>query len=439
MRMEVRDSIYCFEIARRSVGRAALHLGIEHMSETALDVMADVLLNYLNRMGRTLSHLAETNGRASSHVNLFDAMRACEMEASPAVQQLHLRDPNQDDPLYSTPSIHSATSLTNINTRDWKGLASFLFGPKWLDDQQDQEEVSNDKAGGKHFPSSTGTAKPGQGWQAPYLDEVPLFPTASETCANPHALAPKVALSLHSEISDEQDERTAEAAATKLQSIPDDVFTAASSWGDVSSNKRNSPDATEKASKSGDVVMKDADSGSPSAKRAKANDGSKLRDASGSNKGKDDDKQKGGNDVDKEEEETAPAMGDTEAQGSQPHVPVFYPQPPSLKVSNAEETRKVLDIDAIAEQQHQQHQHVEGKSPVTADDSHGVRSSLVQLGSYWGSGWDTETANTQLVVPLGRRDQQQQTEARPIIPLGRASGSRVSRILEGSLDAAAMQ
>eukprot|EP00980_Cylindrotheca_fusiformis_P029644 scaffold23642_cov117-Cylindrotheca_fusiformis.AAC.2 len=429
--MEVRDSIYCFEIARRSVGRAALHLGVEHMSETALDVMADVLLNYLNRMGRTLSHLAETNGRASSHVNLFDAMRACEMEASPAVQQLHLRDSNQDDPLYSAPSIENTTSLTNANTRDWKGLASFLFGPKWLEDEKDEEQVSNDKSGGKHFPSSTSASKPEQGWQAPYLDEVSHFPQASETCANPHALAPKVGLSLHSFVADDQDDVSPEAASTKLQSIPDDVFASDSAWGSGTTiNKRKLTDATDNNAKSEDVVMKDADTGSPSSKKAKANDGSKIP-ADGNKDGKQQGSKKDGN-------ETIPATEESEAQVGHPHVPLFYPKPPPLKTSIEEETRKVLDIDDIAKQQQQQQQQVGGKAAATADGSHGVRSSLVQLGSYWGSGWDADSAKTKLVVPLGRREQNVET-TRPVIPLGRASGSRVSRILEGSLDAAAMQ
>jgi hypothetical protein len=148
--------------------------------------------------------------------------------------------------------------------------------------------------------------------------------------------------------------------------------------------------------------------------------------------------QGGSKHINKEEEETTTAAEDT--QETHPHVPSFYPQPPPLKTLTVEESRKVFDIDTIAEQQQQQQQQqqVEGRALATTEDSHGVRSSLVQLGSYWGSGWDAETARTKLAVPLGRREQQQ-SEASPILPLGRASGSRVSRILEGSLDAAAMQ
>lgn len=41
------DAAYCTEIARRSVARAALHLGTEGMETEALDVLGSVLLGYL--------------------------------------------------------------------------------------------------------------------------------------------------------------------------------------------------------------------------------------------------------------------------------------------------------------------------------------------------------------------------------------------------------
>jgi len=78
------------------------------------------------------------------------------------------------------------------------------------------------------------------------------------------------------------------------------------------------------------------------------------------------------------------------------------------------------------------------------DDSQVVRSSLVQLGQYyWGSGWDASTSATsrsKLAVPMGRTaNENPAAVGDPIVPMSRASGSRVSRILEGSMDAIAMQ
>ena len=41
------DSSYCTEIARRSVARAALHLGLDGMEGEALDCMGSILLGYM--------------------------------------------------------------------------------------------------------------------------------------------------------------------------------------------------------------------------------------------------------------------------------------------------------------------------------------------------------------------------------------------------------
>jgi hypothetical protein len=48
------DNVYSHQVARRSVARAALHLGLDSMSEEALDVLGDVLLTYLQRVSLLL-------------------------------------------------------------------------------------------------------------------------------------------------------------------------------------------------------------------------------------------------------------------------------------------------------------------------------------------------------------------------------------------------
>lgn len=444
--MEVKDPIYCFEVARRSVGRAALHLGIENMSETALDVLADILLNYLGRVGRTLSHLVETNGRTSAHANLIDALSACEMEAPPVVQQLHLRDPQQDNQLYSTTSTSNANPfLNNSNwlhnsTRDWKGLASFLFGPRWLDNinngkidqESDDDRGSSEggKHGGKHFPSSNEkTNNNTAGWQAPYPDEVPIFPTTTSTSniSNPHPLSSWVGLSLHRgrEEADQGGDAIADVAEKDLQTMPDNVFqpkslaSTSSPWGGMTSV--NTTTATKKRKHSEDANAANSEASpapvQPNKKAKTINDGETTGD-----------------------KKDFESKGSSEQSKLPPNVPSFYPPPPSTISTSAgkrnvrEESRKVMDMYTNGkiplEQQSEDKTLVEG--------SREVRSSLVQLGSsYWGSGWDASSTVPKLAVPLGRREGGEQEST--IVPLGRASGSRVSRILEGSMDAAAMQ
>lgn len=413
--MEVREPIYTFEIARRSVGRAAFHLGIDSMSESALDVMADILLNYLNRVGRTLSHLVEASGRTSAHVNILDALQACEMVASPAVERLHIRDKSSEDDLFATAA--ASTSRAHLSS-DWRGLAAFLFGPKWLEEKDEDDEGSTSAprqangAGGKVGPSATDDLSQSKsktlGWDAPYLDEVLPFPNASEKCANPHPLPPYVGLSLHRQVDADDDNGEEDADEEALDQIPDNVFT--SSWGSIVKRKADSL-ADGKAAATEDVEMTEA-TDTPPKKKVKIDDGSAKK-------------------AD-EERENRPEEGEREEYKAKIYVPPFYPAPPVMKSATSQVGRKVVDIPPAPR--------IEGKE----EGSKSVRASLVQLGSYWGSGWDDPNSKRgavkPLAVPLGRSDTGEQPgTSELVVPLKSASGSRVSRILEGSLDASAMQ
>ncbi|KAG7362204.1 hypothetical protein IV203_025870 [Nitzschia inconspicua] len=546
--MEVKDQIYSFEIARRSVGRAALHLGITTMSESALDVLADVLLQYLSRTGKAMAHLVESSGRPSSHVNILDAFQACHAVASPAVQRLHLA-PDVEDPQQmmlmgasssaaaavaksgsgttgaaaSAAAAAAAASTSNPggsnnnnynpngksgggssassgkasgtavfgqdSSTDWKGLAAFCFGPKWLEEKDDNdiplthdvdtssrmdidgEDHENGDANGeavarpgagKVGPSAT-TGEPvdgdtdrigrlnsdrqgNKGWVAPYLDDVKAFPKASKKCANPHALPARVRLSLHYRKTDfdaEEAEEEEEAAQAELDEMPDDVF--------VSTNLKASSIEADEATggtwgrmnkRKADEDVNDEDTAPPT-KRVRLNEENALKRV---NVGVTSAADTG---AEEEADDAAPTMPTEFA-----FVPSFYPLPPS--------TKEVVDlgrtvVDLQEEQQKlllQQQQNIypaASSSAVTVvghEESQEVRSSLVHLGQfYWGSGWDaTNTSDgvrKEVIVPMGRPPSAGEgASARPeepITPMSRASQSRVSRILEGSLDAAAMQ
>lgn len=562
--MDVRDPIYAFEIARRSVGRAALHLGITTMTESTLDVLADVLLQYLSRTGKAMAHLVESSNRTSAHANVLDALQACQAVASPAVQRLHLAPDVEDsqqillmgasgsaaaavakggsgtggaasaaaaaakaattagggggssDPtgksggrLLSATGTGSGTAVAGAfgqdSSTDWRGLAAFCFGPKWLEEKDEADDIPlpppaqdatatpNDNDGnrmeidgeeednengdaavarpgaGKVGPSAAAVTAAGggdmdrvgrllntkkrgnKGWDAPYLDEVKAFPRASKNCANPHALPARVRLSLHyrkTDIDAEEAEEEEEAALAELDGIPDNVFVSANlkasgiepdaakdvTWGSMNKRKAGHDDNDDD----------DEDEGTgPPTKRVRLNDGNALRRASSAGRSKI------GAETTKDDDGNMP----TEFA----YVPSFYPLPPS--------TKKVVDlgrtvVDTRAEQQKlllQQQQEtffnpVASSSAVldVPEASQDVRSSLVNMGQfYWGSGWDASTkpvdaeAGGKVVVPMGRPTSiGDGASVRPeeyIAPMSRASQSRVSRILEGSMDAAAMQ
>lgn len=135
------DAAYCTEIARRSVARAALHLGMEGMEGEALDVLGSVLLGYMETVGTTISSNVEASGRSSAHANAYDALNAVELCTAPAASQLG-----------SAPSLVSTASqepfrdhsrLKEAQERGWEGLASFLFGPDWFSIPLEGEDTAD--------------------------------------------------------------------------------------------------------------------------------------------------------------------------------------------------------------------------------------------------------------------------------------------------------
>ena len=221
-----RDSVYCLELAKRSVARAALHLGVATVTQEVLDVLGDVLCSYLERLGSVLAHNVESSGRSSQHVHALDAIRAVELCTSPAVSRVHFTSHGESAaeeadaiPGSAAAAAASASAMDidedknnskdsshkNMHHHDhppgsWQGLAAFCFGPSWQEHEQKEMEVAElQGAGGKVGPKSTFTnqqeesAKDVQeGWRAPFPDEVPHFPVVANrgsVVSNPHSMS----------------------------------------------------------------------------------------------------------------------------------------------------------------------------------------------------------------------------------------------------------
>mmetsp|Transcript_25153 Transcript_25153/g.25508 ORF Transcript_25153/g.25508 Transcript_25153/m.25508 type:complete len:248 (+) Transcript_25153:85-828(+) len=245
----------------------------------------------------------------------------------------------------------------------------------------------------------------------------------------------------------------------ELEGMSDDVFasppvtliatTVGSSWGSINGNNKRKLDRQDTSNN------EDDDNNLPATKKLKLDDGNKVASNNSTKKKKALAKATIGDDENRTNIENNPsAMSDEFL-----YIPSFYPRPPSTKVL-LDERRTVVDDQQqrILQQQRQQQQQQEQqvstskdlpKSLADQDSSQGVRSSLVRMdqNNYWGSGWDQTST---LAVPMGRRMNAVGGNTNlsggataaaevPIIPLNRASGSTVSRILEGSMDAAAMQ
>ena len=164
---EARDDVFCHLIARRSVARAALHLGIDAMSQEALDALSGVLLAYLERVGKALAYSVESSGRSSAHCHAIDALRAVELCTAAAVQRVHIvasgvgvvggmtaRGDDVDEE--SAERVNASViggggsgvgggtgggSVEAAMDVSWKGLAAFCFGPDWHIAEQQQQQT----------------------------------------------------------------------------------------------------------------------------------------------------------------------------------------------------------------------------------------------------------------------------------------------------------
>jgi hypothetical protein len=440
-----RDDVYCHLIARRAVARAALYLGVESVSQDVLDTLGGVVVGYLERLSQVLSHSVEVSGRSSAHVNVLDAIRAVEVCTTAAVQRVHLHATatssnhggvvSSNGLLPSSESVSGDAAVSNYSQQNpaqdvsWKGLAAFCFGPNWHLVQQDGDTIEGttsttrtaaaattiNRTGGKVGPSSLATSsKDGPsfvGWKAPYPEEVPLFPLilGKAPVANPHAgLEERVRQSLHEPRTEAETKDTNE-LENLLETLPDSVFT--NEWGTL-----DTPAQTTAASSSSDTI--------------------------------------------KERPTKRVRLNDPETTESSLLVPFFFPAFPKSTVDMGRTIVESLNHDNDARERSR----VVFSSTTTStttmtprqtaatskDPTLSIRSALLAMdkNDYWGSSWQRQQQRDDvdsIHVPVGRIDASNSaattttsSSSQIIVPLGRASGSRVSKILEGSMEPSAI-
>ena len=165
-----QDITYTNHIASKSIARAALHLGIEHITNDVLYVLSDALLLYMDRIGHYISTFVECDGfvdnynidfdrssssissknnnkklnnpnnskRWSGHVNIFDILHGIECCTSHAVHQVSMDSNNDDD--------NNNNNDMKVVYNHWEGLAEFLFGKDWLNIDINENNINNKKS-----------------------------------------------------------------------------------------------------------------------------------------------------------------------------------------------------------------------------------------------------------------------------------------------------
>lgn len=369
----------------------------------------------------------------------------------------------------------------------WKGLAAFCFGPDWwIGPDRDEQRLRLQQESGGAASINPGAGPPGKigpssaeldsavdaeaaaaldasnrgisvrstgGWNAPFPDEIPNFPTSSLSAASNqrrrgqsrHA-PPRNLYEQERAMSAllEQQQRRAQEddhEEVKLKSMPDSAFLL-HEWGDLkapASTGTTDSDAQQTGTKR-KVALTDpasADANEDGRPRKKA----RITNAEEQKVGTTSLDKDGENDTDAEKK-TSRSVNTAD------YVPSFYPSFPKpsdsmgrtiVDLEEEEESEDAILAKSKAAKEAAKEKELERE--LRSDPALKVRSALVHLGqqdSYWGSGWEAEPGPKQpkkkLAVPQGRVSGDDGAQP-PIMPLGRASGSRVSRILEGSMDA----
>ena len=182
-----QDITYTNHIASKSIARAALHLGIEHITNDVLYVLSDALLLYMDRIGHYISTFVECDGfvdnyyidfdrssrsssrstssknyknnnkkmnnpnnskRWSGHVNIFDILHGIECCTSHAVHQVSMDSNNDDDNNNNDDNNNDNNNGNDMKVvyNHWEGLAEFLFGKDWLNIDINENNINNQKS-----------------------------------------------------------------------------------------------------------------------------------------------------------------------------------------------------------------------------------------------------------------------------------------------------
>jgi Bromodomain associated len=408
------DAAYCEWVARRAVARAALHLGIEDMTEEALHVLASCLLDYLGRIGSLTAAHAEASGRSTSHCNVLDAIRAVELCTSPSAinagtSSMESGEEQQDSSMIqedngtgdfttATGDVMNGENGTNharskYPVNSWKSLAQFCFGVDW-DQHAKVGAASGGTAAGRGMGSKgavvedtvVSTIRKKGGWSAPFPEEIPMFPTRSirlEETLPMHISSPATALPASGTVSD------------RSPDLDDD--------GDQNMATVGTPEnSADQEMKLWGILLGASSATTPATATAK-------------------DTSKGTGDSSKQKKRQHHQVT------ADPFLPQFYPPIPSSS------TKKIAKVKA--------HHYVDAASAAAStrkkwapenddddddDDDDDAAVSADQNAQVLLS------VRAALVVPPGRPAKAPEPKA--VVPLALASSAPVSRILEGSMD-----
>jgi len=420
------DDAYMFEVARRSVARAALHMDIQEITDDALDALAHALLDYISRLGEKVGSAAEESGRNSAHVSLLDVFHGYH---------------EMNNGLNGAEGGGGSAGGRYHNS--WEELARFAFGDDWhklksvnvavnggeTDDKSNKDATSKENGGTTAKKMIDWDDLRRRKWDAPYLDEVPFYPLkrvqlrSFSTAPNQSQQPQELSLSLFS---------------SKHNSTANDSFY----WGTSgSSSTIANPDDDAIRIKTGGSGTEDQKKNingvsSPAAKRAKL-DSSSSQNGGSSKQAKvsspANNKENGNNhhvtkSVNMKINQDAVLSREGNNSETEPNqlayrIPNFCPPIPPPHTYAM--TSSLLPYKSISTKDEVQTSKSDARDNIVRLSNASRKTSVKRVSV-------NKFVKNKLMVPSGERKKNSSGSNKS--PLQRPSGSRISKILEGSMD-----
>jgi len=419
------DDAYMLEVARRSVARAALHMDIQEITDDALDALAHALLDYMSRLGEKVGSAAEESGRSSAHVSLLDVFHGYHDMSN---------------------GFNGVEGGGGKNYNSWEDLARFAFGDDWhklksanvavnggeTDNKSDKDATSKENGGTSSKKVIDWDDLRRRKWDAPYLDEVPFYPLKRVQLRS-FSTAPS-----QSQQYQQPQELSLSSFTSELDSAANDSFY----WGTTgSSSTIANPDDDAIRIKTGGSGTEDQKNNingvsSPAAKRAKADssssqNGGSLKQAklsSPANNKENGNKHHVTKSVNMKINQDAILSREGNNSETEPNqlayrIPNFCPPIPPPHTYAM--TSSLLPYKSIS---------TKDEVPTSKSDA---RDNIVRLSNASRKTSAQRVSVNKLVknklmVPSGERKKNSSGSNKS--PLQRPSGSRISKILEGSMD-----
>ena len=361
---------------------------------------------------------AEESGRSSAHCNLLDVLHGY------AMVQASTSESNHENFQLSSTNSQNSTVLP------WENLACFAFGSHWyLGNANTDNTTNNSNDRQSHLQEDDKVnGKKNCSWNAPYLDKVPLFPIKRDrqsTHLSRFGRSDKKIAS-YDTLQENEDRLWGQLLVDTLKKEQIDsssISQTATSSAIDGNDQQQAEIGIISSIESKQLGKQDDAAGSPASKRAKLDQSAVSSSVIRKTDEKTDNAKKDSARFELSQEKERSELSFDNRIRSDIFVPTFCPPFPASHTFVTSHTSRSQTSKVTSDRETSQ--------------VHQLRKNLIRFADSSESSYANDLANVS--VPFGNISSSAKSTSsqyQTINPLQRPSGTRVSRILEGSLDVA---